>query len=129
MFVTSPNDVFIVTKDQPEAVYRFPRPLRAGAASRLERVAALGNVGARITAADASPDGRWIVVRTHRTVIFYREQELLAGKAREALQFDLGELREPQGEGVALLADGTIYLSGEGGQSGTLARISCTLPR
>jgi hypothetical protein len=123
------DNVFIVTKDEPVAVYRFPQPLRAGATVRLERVAALGDPGGRVTAAGASPDGGWIVARTHRAVIFYRTEELLAGKVREAMRFDLTALREPQGEGVALVSNGSVYLSGEGGRGGTLARVSCRMPR
>jgi hypothetical protein len=129
LFVTSSHDIFIVTKDEPVAVYRFPDPLRAGTTARLQRVAVLGDPGGRVTAANASPDGRWVVARTHRAVIFYRTPELVAGKVHEAFRFDLSELREPQGEGVALLSNGTIYLSGEGGRGGTLARITCDLPR
>jgi hypothetical protein len=129
IFVTSANDVFLISKDEPVGLYRFPRPLRAGATVRLEKVAALGHVGGRVTAADASPDGRWVVARTHRAVIFYRASELTAGTVREAARFDLSPLGEPQGEGVALLNNGTVYLSGEGGASGTLARVNCSLPR
>ena len=120
----------IVTKDEPVAVYRFAGAMRAGATVQLQRVAPLGDTGGRVTAASESPDGRWVVVRTHRVVIFYRTPELVAGKVNAALRFDLSELREPQGEGVALSDDGTVYLTGEGGgRVGSFGQMVCSLPK
>jgi hypothetical protein len=44
---------------------------------------------------------------------------------------DVSGLREPQGEGIAVGSDGTVFLAGESGdgvRGGTLARLSCKLP-
>lgn len=129
LFVTSADDLFIVTKagaDQT-AVYRFPKPLRAGTPSSLQLVSRLPI--ARVTDADASPDGAWVAIRTKETVLFYRTRDLTAGKTTEPLRFDLVSLREPQGEGVTIAADGAVYLAGEGGGGGgTLAALRCALP-
>jgi hypothetical protein len=137
LFVTSENDLFVITKGERTSVslYRFPRLPRPNATAKLQWIATFDTADKslareRVTAAAASPDGRWVVVRTHRSVVFYRTADLVAGNVRDALRFDVSALKEPQGEGVALDADGTVYLAGEaGGGSGTFARLSCTLPQ
>jgi hypothetical protein len=136
LFVTADGDLFVVTKGEtgPIALYRFPRPLRGGAAVRLERIATLGGQVKkkdRITDAGASPDGQWIALRTRDVIMFHRTAELTSGRRGEPLQFDVTALGERQGEGIALASGGTVYLVGEGGgkkRPGTLARIACTLP-
>ena len=140
LLVTSEGALFVATKGEtrPAALYRFPAPLRAGASVQLERVAALDGGGreggqkkkARITGGAVSPDGRWAALRTLQDVVFYRASELGSGRLREAFRVDVSALKEPQGEGVALGEDGTVYLCGEGGgKGGTLARLTCTFPR
>ena len=59
---------------------------------------------------------------------FYRASDLLAGQWRAANRVDLTSLKEAQGEGVALGADNTVFLAGEGGgkgQPGSFARFAC----
>jgi hypothetical protein len=139
LFVTASSDVFIITKGDPGdvALYRFPRPLHPGATVRLERVAAPGGGSTtratdRPTAADASPDGRWVALRTIREVVFFRIEDLLAGRWREAFRTDVSRLREPRGEGLTFGQDGALFLVGEGGglsRAGTFARLACTLNR
>jgi hypothetical protein len=87
--------------------------------------------GDRITGGSASPDGRWVVLRTHGYVSFFSADEFVTGTARQILRFDVLALGEPQGEGVALGNNGAMLLVGEGGEKhkpGTFARASCTLP-
>ena len=143
LIVLPDGDMLIVTKGNfvPAAVYRFTSPFRDGVTVRLERVAALlstkengKNTSAarntRITDADASPDGRWIVLRTPRALMFYQAREFASGQIREVSRFDLTPGKEPQGEGVALSAAGDVWLVGEGGgksQPGTFLRLSCDL--
>jgi hypothetical protein len=127
----------IVTKGDtgPIALYRFPAQLQAGATMRLERVggpSTRSDAGSRVTDGSASADGRWIVLRSKSALTFYRVADVLAGTWREAATVDLTSLNEPQGEGVALGADDTVFLAGEGGkkgQPGTFARLPCSLPR
>ncbi|HYJ80049.1 MAG TPA: hypothetical protein VEW03_10630 [Longimicrobiaceae bacterium] len=137
LFVTQDGGVFVVTKGEtgPIALYRFPQPLTPGAVARLERVVELGPAdprrAGRVTGAAASPDGRWVALRGLHSVAFYRAAELLAGRRSEPVRVDLTGAKEAQGEGVALAADGTLYLVSEGGRRrdpATLTRAECTLP-
>jgi hypothetical protein len=87
--------------------------------------------GDRVTGGGASPDGRWVVLRTHQYVSFFAADEFVSGTARQLLRFDVTALQEPQGEGVAIANNGTLLLVSEGGEKhkpGTFARASCTLP-
>lgn len=125
LFVTGADDVFLVTKANADttALYRWPTPLRAGSALPLQLIARLRV--ARITDADASPDGAWVGLRTNGDVLFYPTRALLAGTAPPPQRFNLRGLREPQGEGITLGAGGVVYLVGEG-RAGTLAALRCS---
>jgi hypothetical protein len=123
----------IVTKGEkgPVSIYRFPSQLKPGTTAQLERVGApssKADAQSRITDGAISPDGQWAVVRTRSDLTFYRASDLLAGHWRAAARVDLAALKEPQGEGVALANDVSVFLAGEGGgkgQAGTFARVSC----
>ena len=85
-------------------------------------------VESRVTDGAVSPDGQWTALRTKSSLAFYRTSELLAGRWREARRVSLTPLNEPQGEGVALGPDFTVFVGGEGGgkdQPGTFGRFSC----
>ncbi len=134
LLVGGDGRLYIVTKGEtgPVAIYRFPAQLKSGATVTLERVGsgASGKADAesRITDGTVSADGQWAVLRTNSALAFYRASDLLAGQWRAANRIDLTSLEEPQGEGVALGADNTIFLAGEGGgkgQPGSFARFSC----
>ncbi len=128
--------LLVVTKGDsgPVAVYRFPKELRSGATHPLERVGNARDAGqpaatARITDGAVSADGVWVVLRTQRHVVFHRMADLFSGNWREAGRLDVKRLGELQGEGIALGADGTLYLAGEGGgksRPGTFARLTCS---
>lgn len=137
MLVLPDGAVYVVTKGEtgPIAVYRLPRTARPGTPERLERVAELraGPVprGERITGAAASPDGRWLVLRTLEELRFYRAGELAGGRLGQPLTYDLRPLDEAQGEAVEVAPGGVIWLSSEGGRRedpATLSRLTCTLP-
>jgi hypothetical protein len=136
LLVSPDGALFIVTKGETDAVslYRFPRDLRPGASHRLERVGPSRGHG-KATAADRvtdgaiSPDGAWVVLRTRDAFTFHRSADLFAGAWAEAARVDVTALGEPQGEGIAVANDGTVYLTGEGGakgRPGTFARFDCT---
>jgi hypothetical protein len=138
LFVAGNADVFVITKGDPGpiALYRFPRRLASGTTLPLERVGepiAGRNVDAkdRPTAADVSPDGRWVAVRTTKFVSFYSAKDLIAGRWSEAFRADVSALGEPRGEGVTFAGDDSLILVGEAGglrgASGTFARLACTL--
>lgn len=139
LFVDGGGRIYVVSKGEtgPVAVYRYPDSPRAGAVSRLERVAALsdGRVGRseRITGADVSADGRWVALRTLREVSLHPFAALVsgAGGGSPAARFDVSSAGEAQGEGVALGPDGAVYLASEGGKKknpATLTRLACPLP-
>lgn len=137
VFVMPNSDVYLITKGDPGpiALYRFPRPLQTGRVMELERVGPARDSkrvepADRPTAADASRDGRWVAVRTTRYLMFHRAADLIGGSWKEAFRMDLGSLREPRGEGIALTPEGVAVLVGEGGalsRAGTFARLACTL--
>jgi hypothetical protein len=136
MFVLPDGKIYLITKGtrEPVELYRWPTPLVAGETATLERVRRLAprprQPGDRISGASASPDGRWVAVRTYSTLAFYRAPDLLAGGA-PAAQVDLTPLGESQGEAVALGNDGTVLLTSEGsGHSlpGSMSRLACKLP-
>jgi hypothetical protein len=134
LLVAPEGSIYIVTKGStgPVALYRFPRG-PSGNVVRLERVGTPRSPGRvaddqEITDGAVSPDGARIVLRTHQALFFYRTSELLAGNWREEKIADLTQVAEPQGEGVALGPDNSVYLSGEGGggsRAGTFARVTC----
>ncbi len=105
-----------------------------GATHQLERVGkprASGKASdtEQITDGAVSPDGTWVVLRTRQVLAFHRAADLFAGNWVEAGRVDLKAVGEAQGEGVAIAADGTIYLTGEGGgksQPGTFAKLACS---
>lgn len=127
--------IHIVTKGErgPVALYRAPADARGEAT--LRRVAMLSadrvDRDERITGADASADGRWVVLRTLREARLHSAAALVRGDGAGAHRIDLRELDERQGEGIAFTPDGSIVLTSEGGkkdQPATLSRLACTLP-
>jgi hypothetical protein len=136
LLVTPDARLYIVTKGDsgPVALYRFPAALRAGATATLERVGKAIHSGkpadTRITDGSVSPDGRWTVLRSRASLVFYRTDEFVAGNFREVKRVDLKAAGEAQGEGVAIGADHVVYLVGEGGskgQPGTFTHLRCEL--
>jgi hypothetical protein len=150
LFVMPNERVFIVTKGEsgPVAVYRASTAFKNGASVQMERVATLVEAGegkeskkkgknggvankSKVTGAAASPDGKWVAIRTHDAVTFHAANELTAGKVRKALEFDVSSLGEQQGEGIEIGPQGAVWLTSEGGgrkRPGTLARLQCVLP-
>lgn len=137
MFVSSSGEIFVVTKGDngPIAVYRLGSSHKAGSSTVLQKVAVLktGAIARNqwVTDASASRDGRWVVMRTHGAVYFFDAERLMKGDAKAPMKFDATSLKEPQGEGIALGAEGALFLAGEGGGkggAGTLGSGVCKLP-
>ena len=135
LFALPDGSLYLVNKgnDEEVALYRWPTPLEPGPVE-LERVRALapepGQPGDRVTDASASPDGRWVAVRTYGTLAFYRTAELVAG-GDPAFTVDLAALGEAQGEAVALLDGGLVLLTSEAGETlmpGRATVLQCDLP-
>lgn len=136
LFAHGSGDLYIVNKGRSHEIvlYRWPAS-RAGETVVLERVRVLAarprTRADRVTAASATPDGRWVGIRTYRTLYVYRADELVgAGDARPR-RFDLSPLNEPQGEGLALADDGAVWLSSEAERRWQVphwSRLQCALP-
>jgi hypothetical protein len=137
IFVAPDGSVYVVTKGSTGGIvlFRFPMPLRTGLSMRLEQVATIApkRVGRSrwVTGAATSPDGQWIVLRSPGALAFYRAERLTKGIVSQPLVVDIRGAREIQGEGVAMGANGAVYLLGEGGgkgRPGTFNRLQCRLP-
>jgi hypothetical protein len=120
IFLLPGEKLFLVTKgrEQPIAVYRYPGPLRTDTAITLEQVQQLSETARvlprQVTGASASADGSIVVLRTYETLLFnhWDGSKLVP---IEGGTVNLRSLREAQGEGVGLGADGIVVLTSEGG--------------
>jgi hypothetical protein len=134
VFVLPDGRLFIVTKgrDTAAAVYRYPGTLRPGLVT-LERVqqltAGIVQMPDMVTGAASAPDGATVAIRTYSAVrLYHMDGDSLTsiGSAR------LSPAGEPQGEGIALGADGDMFLVSEMGPmrgAAPLTRIRCRMPR
>ncbi len=109
------GDLVVLTKDwtmQGRAgVYRAPAGLAAGSTTVLQKMTTLKlPAGALVTAADISPDGSVVAVRTYGAVTLFPRP---AGKALWAAfnQPSCGgpAVSEPQGESIGFATDGSSY--------------------
>lgn len=119
IFVLPNGDLYLVTKGRQAgiALYRLPKAeQQPGKVATLELVRSLwprpSSERDRVTGATASPDGRWVAIRTYRTLHLYGADALI-GRGEAAVKFDLTPLRERQGEAVALTNEGDVWLSTE----------------
>jgi hypothetical protein len=137
LFILPGGDLYIVTKgdDGPVTLYRYAAAARGDSVVTLERVRdAMSHPGDRsgyVTGAAASPDGQWVAVRTYGALYFYPAGPFVSGAEVTPITVDLRPLREAQGEGVAMDADGTVWLTSEAENTGERprrARLMCTLP-
>ena len=128
MFVAA-GYLFIVTKDRTGVVYRSSSPLGQSDAVTMQRITQLDLTG--VTDAEASVGEESVAVRTSDDVVIYRTTDLLTGgKVPQGVRIPVSGLREPQGEGVALGDDGTLYLASEGrplNRAGRLIALRCTV--
>ena len=133
LLIDSQGRLYLITKEEtrPPRLYRFPAELKAGATHSLEPVKLSGTAAAtftRISDGSVSPDGQWAALRNDQQVAFFKAQDFFAGRWSPARTVDITGVGEPQGEGLAIADDGTLYLAGEGaGESapGTFARVAC----
>jgi hypothetical protein len=131
------EDLYVVTKGEagPVAIYKFRAGPERGGTVKLQRVGEIASkvdAESRITDGAVSPNGQWVVLRSRSALTFHHAAELFAGRKSVATTVDVRSLKEPQGEGVALGDDTSVYLAGEGGgkgKAGTFVRFSCALSR
>ena len=126
MFVVG-GRLFIVTRDNA-TLYGSDAPLRENHDLTLRRIGNLG-LGA-VTDAEASPDEASVAVRTSHEVVIYRTGDLIGGGVAPQTRIPIDGLGEPQGEGVALAENGTLFLASEGrawNRAGRLITLRCNL--
>jgi hypothetical protein len=137
LFVMPDTTLFIISKGRtgPVTLYRYPPPFRPHERVMLERLQELTpglvQLPDLVTGASATPDGRAVAVRTYTHLQLYRMQGDTLAALWPGLGYDLVDLAEPQGEGVALAADGTVYLVSETGidsRPPPLSRLRCRVP-
>lgn len=134
-FVTEGGEMFVVTKGETGsiALYGFGPSPRAGSTTVLRKVAVLASDTVprprRITGASASPDGKWVALRTRDSILVHETAALLRGDLATLRTYDVAALREPQGEGIALGRNGAVFLTGEGGGKGAPGTLSAGVCR
>ncbi|HET9438594.1 MAG TPA: hypothetical protein VFO52_00400 [Longimicrobiales bacterium] len=135
MFRLSSGELYIVTKGRQKSIklYRLTAG-GAGGQGTFQLVRELASQPRsqldRVTAASASPDGKWVAIRSYAKLFLYATTELLNNGA-PALTYSLAPLKEKQGESVALDNDGTVWLTSEAERkrdTPTIASLKCSLP-
>ncbi len=133
LFVLPGDQLFLVTKgrEAPISVYRYPPPLRPDTLVMLEEVQQLSETARvlprQVTGAAAAPDGSVVVLRTYETLLVYRWDGSKLIPLPDGT-VNLRSLREGQGEGVGVGADGTVALTSEGGPAraeGSITLLRC----
>lgn len=136
LFVLPSGEIYLITKGKGASIelFRYPLPLREGETAALEPVRTLAagpqSLEDQVTGASASPSGEWVAVRSYKRLQLWRTPDLL-GTGVPSLSVDLSPLGEVQGEAVALLDNGGVVLTSEGGfpgVMGTVAVAHCELP-
>jgi hypothetical protein len=137
IFITADTVVFIISKGRsgPVTLYRYPPPFRPNERVVLEKVQELTpglvQLPDLVTGAAAARGGELVAVRTYTRLQLYRFDGSRLTPLRDGPGFDLTSLAEPQGEGITLSDDGTVYLVSEAGLErgpAPLSRLTCPLP-
>jgi hypothetical protein len=135
LFAAPSGPLYVVTKGRRAGIslYRWPPSRTPGQTVELALVRDLfpepEDDQDRVTAASATPNGRWVGIRTYRTLYLYPTERLLGQGDPDPVTVDLTGLGQPQGESLVLADDGTAWLSSEAGGGGPpqWARLKCTL--
>ena len=136
VFVLPGERIYLVTKGRsgPITMFAFPAAPSTSGVNVLEPVQSLTTglvqLPDMITGAGATRDGKTIVMRTYSALQLYSFENQQLSPLLHTSGFDLQPLREPQGEGVDISANGTVYLISEKGledEAAPLSRVSCVL--
>lgn len=115
-FVLPDGGAYVVTKGRSEPVELYRMPLDSSGVAVMEWVRVLGpsphEPADHVTGAGATPDGRWIGIRTYQGLELWRREDLF-GAGRPAISTSLRALKEEQGEAVALGPGGRVLLTTE----------------
>jgi hypothetical protein len=135
LFRLPSGELYIVTKGRQGAIklYRYSAAGLNGQGT-LQPVREIAghprNELDRVTAATASPNGKWVAIRTYANLMVYRTEDLL-GTGAPVTTFPLADLKEKQGESVTLADDGVMWLTSEAENKKdkpTIAQLTCVLP-
>lgn len=134
LFVTRDGRMFVITKGRsgPVGVFEFPRPLTTDSVMTLRPVAALTDrlvqLPDMITGAAAAPSRNLIAIRSYSALRIYG---LHGDELRSIMKApaSLEPLDEPQGEGVDIRDDGTVFVVSEKGfgNRATIGRLHCAV--
>lgn len=135
-FMTPHEGAYFISKGNrsPVTVFRYPGLLRSGETVMLEMVQTLSDdavpLPAQVTGADASPDGKLVVVRTYSSLRFFRRAADGSLSPISGAEAELRTLHEAQGEGIGLGPDGLVALTSEAGSFGgppSIRFLTCVL--
>jgi hypothetical protein len=135
MFVLPSGDVYLVTRGRksPEEVWRLRPPFRRHAVMRLDFVRRLAPQPAlrenRVTGAAASPDGRWVGLRTYDGLYLWPTTAFLDG-TDVPWTASLAPLEERDGVGLAMGPRGEVLITSQGRKKlpAIGAHLVCMLP-
>ncbi len=122
---------YLVTKEQSALtrVYRYPLPLDGATRKTLVLVGQFSNLTAPQTAADISPDGRWIYTRNYRTV-FVLSRPYGTTMSQALSQGNCGSMwaLHGQGEALAVGPDGLSLTAISEGEASVVRQSRGTMP-
>lgn len=136
-FVLPDERMFLISKGRrgPITLFTFP-PASADSVVTLQALqqltSGLVQLPEMVTAAGATPDGRVIVIRSYSALQLYAFDGVRLTPLLDATGLDLQPLREFQGEGVDINAQGTVYLVSEKGledRRPPLSKVQCKLSK
>jgi hypothetical protein len=136
-FVLPDERMFLISKGRRGAItlFTFP-PASADSPVTLQALqqltSGLVQLPEMVTAAGATPDGRVIVIRSYSALQLYAFDGARLTPLLDATGLDLQPLREFQGEGVDINAQGTVYLVSEKGledRRPPLSKVQCKLSK
>lgn len=137
LFVLPGEQLHVVTKGrgEPITVFKYPGALDSTRVMQLQPMQTLSQglvqFPQMVTGAGATPDGKWIVLRTYSWLQLYTVENGFLVPQLPGQGVDLGPLGQLQGEGVDIAGDGRVLLITEQGPGkdgvAPVGLVRCTL--
>jgi hypothetical protein len=131
IFVTPDGRGFLVSKGRGRhSIQLFAIPPDGGRLTLLQTLAPAAQLLDGVTGGGASPDGRWVALRTYAAFTVYAVRGAGSRLRLREVAGTRTPFRQQQGEAVAFGADG-LYFTSEASPGGRapLARVRCATPR